>query len=173
LHFKYCPTFRSPLHNPQPKPFPFPSKRVLPYPTTKSHLPLAFPFYEAPTSHSTKYLLSHWCHMRQHPATKLAGAMNQPMYNLWWFSPWDLWGVGLINIVVLLMELISPSTILVLPITLPFQMLSPFLTSGLIKDSNIWVQFSGGLWVSVFVLVGCWQNLSEDSHTRLLSASTS
>jgi hypothetical protein len=37
-----------------------------------------------------------------------------------WFSPWKLWGFCLVDIVVLPMELQSPSALSTLPLTLPF-----------------------------------------------------
>ena len=69
----------------------------------------------------------------------------------WWFSPWELWMVCLVDIVVLPMVLQTTSAPSVLSLTL-----GPF------------AQFSG--WVLASTSGRC---LSGDSYIRLLSASTS
>jgi hypothetical protein len=76
----------------------------------------------------------------------------------WWFSPWNLWGVWLVDIIVLSMELQTPSAPSVLSLTPPL---------GPHEQLNGWLQAS----TSVFVRL--WQRLSGDSYIRLLSACTS
>ena len=46
--------------------------------------------------HRTKGLSSHWCLTRPSSATYAAGAMCSPL-----FSPWEFWGVWLVDIIVL------------------------------------------------------------------------
>jgi hypothetical protein len=72
----------------------------------------------------------------------------------WWFNPWELWVVWLVD-AVLLLGLQSPSAPLVLPLSLPLGYL----------DSVWWLAVT----ISVLVI---WQKLSRDSYTRFLSAST-
>ena len=69
----------------------------------------------------------------------------------WWFSPWKLWVVWLVDIV-LPMGLQTPSAPSTLPLTLPLG--SP--------SSAPWLAISGS------VSVRLWQNLSGDSYTRLI-----
>jgi hypothetical protein len=153
------PFLGSPPQTPYPTPLPFASKRVFLQPPTHSHLtPLASPFFGASSLHRTKCLPSHWCQMRPSSASYIAGALDRPMCMLfgWWFSPWELWGVWLIHTVLLLKGLQSSSAPLALPLTHPHW--------------GLQAQFNYLLWISASVLVGCWQSLSEDSHTRLLTA---
>jgi hypothetical protein len=75
-----------------------------------------------------------------------------------WFSPWQLWGIWLVDIVVLPMGLQIPSAPSVCDLTPP--LVSPR---------------SGWCWLcaSLSVFVRHWQSLSGNSYTRLLSASSS
>jgi hypothetical protein len=76
----------------------------------------------------------------------------------WWFSPWELWGIWLVDIVGPPMGLQTPSATSVLPLTPPL---------GSLAQSDGWLQ------VFASVLVRLWQSLSGDSYIRLLSASIS
>jgi len=71
----------------------------------------------------------------------------------WWFSPWELWLVGIV-----LMELQSSSAPSVL---------------SLIPPVGAHSQFDGLLLVFASVFFMLWLSLSEDSYIRLLSACTS
>ena len=95
------------------------SKRVLPHPPTHFCLtPLALPFFGEWSLHRTKHLPSHWCHIRWSSDTYLAEPLNCPcILFVWWFSLWELWGVWLVDIVVLPMGLQTPSSPSVLPLT--------------------------------------------------------
>jgi hypothetical protein len=77
--------------------------RVLPHPPTHSRLPtMAFPYTVASSLHRTKDLSSHWCLTRPSSANYEAGPMGPSKCTLgWWFSPWELWQVWLVGIVVL------------------------------------------------------------------------
>jgi hypothetical protein len=56
-----------------------------------------------------KDLPSHWCQIRPSSATYAAGAISPSKFLFgWWFSPWELWVVWLVD-TVLLMGLHSPS----------------------------------------------------------------
>jgi hypothetical protein len=92
--------------------------RVFPHPTTHSCLPaLAFPYTGASSLHRTKGLSSYWCPTRPSFATYAVGSMSLFMCTLeWWFSPWEFWGIRLIDIVVLLMGLQTPLAHSVLPL---------------------------------------------------------
>jgi hypothetical protein len=79
------------------------------------------------------------------------------VYSGWWFSLWELWGVCLVDIIVLPKGMQTPSAPSVLYITLPL---------GIPAQSNHCLQASS------FVFVRYCQNLLGDSNTRILSAST-
>jgi hypothetical protein len=108
LHFKWYPPSQLPLHN-----YPYPIFLLPPSP---------FPLWRCSFTHSHLTALaspppqdqgfsSHWCLARPSSATYLAGAMDFG----WWFSPWELWVVLLVDIV-LPMGLQSPSAPSVLPL---------------------------------------------------------
>jgi hypothetical protein len=70
---------------------------------------LAFPYTGALSLHRTKGLSSHWCTTRPSSATYVAGAMVSPSVLFgWWSSPWDLWEVWFVHIVVPPMGLQTP-----------------------------------------------------------------
>ena len=93
---------------------------MLPHPLTKHLTPLASPFDEATNFHRTKSLPSQWCQISQSSTKYIARAMDWLMYTLWlWFSPWELWGIWLVDTVVLPIGLHSPSAPSDLPLTLP------------------------------------------------------
>jgi hypothetical protein len=138
----------------------FASKRVLTHPPTPIRLtPSTFLFsgHQGPTEprallplmpdkgHPLLYMYLAWA---MGPSCVLFG---------WWFSPWELWGVQLVDIV-LPMGLQSPPV----PSVLPY-----------LFHLGLLIQFNGWVWVSAFILGRCWQSLSEDSYSRLLSANTS
>ena len=85
---------------------------------------LAFSYAGELILHRTKVLLFHWCQTKQSFVSYEAGAMSLSMCTLgWWFSPWELFGVWLIDIVVFPIGLQSPSATSVLPITPPLRCL--------------------------------------------------
>jgi hypothetical protein len=122
---------------PSTSPLPPVSVRVLPHLPTHSCLStLAFPYAGSWRLHSTKRLPSQWCQIRPSSATYAAGAMDPPCVLLgWWFSPWELWGVRLVDIGVLPMGLQTPSAPSVLPLT-PL-LWSPFLVIWLAASIHI------------------------------------
>ena len=78
------------------------------------------------------------------------------VYSGWWFSPWELWWVWLVDVVVLHLGLQITSGPSVLSLT-------PLL------GTLVSVQ-----WLAASIcLLRLWQSLSEDSYIRLLSACTS
>jgi hypothetical protein len=77
------------------------------------------------------------------------------VFPCWWLSPWEFWGVWLVDIVVLPMGLQTPSTPSVLSLT-------PLL--GTLHS----VQCLSAVSASVFVRL--WQDISGDRYIRLLSA---
>jgi hypothetical protein len=88
------------------------SMRLFPHPYPHSCLPsLAFPYPGALSLHKTKSLSSHWCLTKLTSASYVAGAMDPSMCTLfhWWLSSCELWGVWLVDIVVLPMGLQMPS----------------------------------------------------------------
>jgi hypothetical protein len=79
----------------------------------------------------------------------------------WWFSPSEVWGVWLTDIIVLPMGLQTPSVPSVLSPSPPLG--TPL---GTLAQSNAW------LWASASLFVRLWQNFLGDSYIRFLSAST-
>ena len=162
--FQSYPPSWFPLHKP-----PIPSHSLYFY-EGASHTPkcthfhltdLAFPYPGASSLHRTKGLPSNWCQIRPSSATYAAGGMGPSMCTLWlvvFFFPWELRGFWLVDIVVLLMGLQTPSSPSVLPLTPPL---------GCYAQSRGWLQASASVFVSI------WQILSGDSYIRLLSACTS
>jgi hypothetical protein len=95
------------------------SKRVLPYPPTHSHLTaLTFPIHWGIEPSQDQGPLLPLMPTRSSSATYSAGAVGPSMCTCWLcFSPWELWGVWLIDIVVLPMELQTPLAPSVLSLT--------------------------------------------------------
>jgi hypothetical protein len=94
--------------------------RMLSHSPTHSCLTaIAFPYSEASSLHRTKgpllslmpdkAILCHICNW-SHGVLHIFG---------WWFSPWELWGVQLVDIVVLPMGLQTPPAPSVFPLTPP------------------------------------------------------
>jgi hypothetical protein len=77
--------------------------------------------------------------------------MGHPMYILfgWWFSPWELWKVWLVDIVVLPMRLQTPSAPSVLALIPPL---------GSLCQSHVWLH------ASTSVLVRLRQSLSGQQY---------
>ena len=81
--------------------------------------PLLPPTLDSPTLghllslHRTKDLCSHWCLPRLYMQLELCVLLG------WWLSPWELWGIWLVDIVVLPMGLQTPSAPSVLSLTPP------------------------------------------------------
>jgi hypothetical protein len=157
LHFKYYPLSRSPLWKPPiPSPLPLPLWGCYPH----SLLPaLAFPYTGALNTLRPKSYFSQWCPTRSSSATYAAGAMGPSMCILWLVvqslgAPEGLGGWHCC----FLHEAATPPKLL--------QSLCQLLHQGWHAQSNGW------LWASPSVLVMLWQDVSGDSHIRLLSAST-
>ena len=97
--------------------------RKLPHlPTHYCFSALAFPYSGVLSLHWTKGLSSHWCPTRPSSATYAARAMGSlHVYVLfgWWFSSWELWGVWLVDNVVLSMRLQTASALSVLSLVPP------------------------------------------------------
>ena len=118
---------------------------VIPFPRSPSENPLSNPpspcFYKGvPSTHSpTPASLSWHSPTLGHPAftgprasPPIDAWQGHPLLHMrlepwvppcvlfgWWFSPWELWGVWLVDIVVLPMGLQTPSAPSVLPLTPP------------------------------------------------------
>jgi hypothetical protein len=69
--------------------------------------PPSFPYTGESSLHRTKGLPSHWCQIRSSCATYAAGAMGPAMCSLW-FTPWEVWRVWLVDIVVVPMGFLAP-----------------------------------------------------------------
>ena len=85
---------------------PFPSSPLpgAPSPTTHCRLPaLAFLYTRASSLDRTKDLFSHWCPIDKAILCYICGWSHGSLhvYSRWWFSPWELWGNWLVDIVVL------------------------------------------------------------------------
>jgi hypothetical protein len=81
-----------------------------PHPTNHSYFTaLPFLYNGAWNLHRTKGLSSHWC-LQGHPLLHMWLEPWVPpcVFFGQWFSPWQLWGVWLIDIVVLPIELQTP-----------------------------------------------------------------
>jgi hypothetical protein len=105
---------------PSPIPSALNSLTVLPLQPTHSHLTsLAFPYNRKSSLHRTKGFSSYSYQTMRSSATYAPGAMGPSMCALWWFSPWELWGVWLVDIVFLPMGLWTPSSPSVLSLTPP------------------------------------------------------
>ena len=59
---------------------------------THAHAHVYLPLW-ASSLYRIRHILSHWGQTRQSSATYVPGAMDHPMYALWWLSLWELWGV--------------------------------------------------------------------------------
>jgi hypothetical protein len=67
---------------------------------------LASPYTESSSFQRTKGLPYNWCQIRWSSATYAAGVMGPPCVLFgWWFSSWELWGIQLVDTVVLPMWL--------------------------------------------------------------------
>jgi hypothetical protein len=94
------------------------SIRVLPKPCTYSCLgTLAFSYTGPLSPHSTKGLSSHWCEIRLLHMQLEPWVLWYVLF-VWWFSPWELWGIWFANIV-LPIWLQTPSAPSVLALSLP------------------------------------------------------
>jgi hypothetical protein len=90
LHFKCYPLSWFPLQNPPSHPPPSVSMRVIPHPSTHSYLPTgAFtgPMASSPIDTQQGHLL---LYMQLEPWVTPCVLFG------WWFSPWELWGGGLV-----------------------------------------------------------------------------
>ena len=159
LHFKCYLLSWFPLHI---APFPFPLPLLL-WRCSPSHPPTPnSPHWHSPTlghpafTGPRAFLLIdvRKCHILLH--MRLEPWVPPRILFGWWFSPWELWVVQLVDIV-LPIGLQFPSAPSVLPLALP--LVSP--------GSVQWLA------VSASVLVRCWQGPSGNSYIRFLSASTS
>ena len=86
------------------------SMRMLPLPPTQPlppHCP-SIPLHWELSLHKTKDLSSYWCQTMPSSATYAARAMGLSMCTLW-FVVWELWGLWLVDIVVLPVSLQTPS----------------------------------------------------------------
>jgi hypothetical protein len=121
LHFICYPPSQVPLHSP-PIFFSLPPD-VLPHPLIQFCLSaLPFPYPGSSSFHRTKGLPYQWCQIRPSSPTYPAGAMRPPCVLFdWWFSPWELWEVGLVDVVVLPMVLQTSSAPSVLALTSPLK----------------------------------------------------
>jgi hypothetical protein len=116
--------------------------------------------------HRAKGLSSHWCLTRSssptwvlHVNSLVTGLVPTCVLLGYWFSPRELWGICLVDIIVFPMGLQTPSAPSVL---------SPSLGTPL---GTLWsVQW---LWASTSVFARLWQSFSGDSFIRLLSAHSS
>ena len=87
-------------------------------PPTHSHFPtLACAYTGALNLHRTKDLSSHWCLTR--PSSAIYALEPWDPLFCWWLSPWVLWEVWFVHIVVLPIRLQTPSNPSVLPLTPP------------------------------------------------------
>lgn len=127
------------------------------HPSTYSHITaLAFLHTGAPSLYSGRSPLPLMTDKATYAAESPVGPSMCTLW--WWFSPWELWGIWLVNILVLSMGWETPSAPSVLPVTSP-------LCSHV--QSYVW------LWPWTSVLMRLWQSLSGDSHARLPSTSAS
>jgi hypothetical protein len=157
LHFKCYPLVQFPLQkSPNPSFFPLLIWGCSP---THPHTPTSLHWHSLTLGRElslfrTKGLSFHWClpllHMQMEPWV--------PPCISWWFSPWELWGDWLVNIVFLFMGLQTPSTPSVLSLT-------PSLGTS--------IQCMFGCVHPHLLLVRLLQRCSGDSYTRLMTESTS
>ena len=120
LHFKWYPLSWYLPWNPLShhlSPFFF----VNVHPPTNNFLPaLAFPYTGTSSLHRNKDLSWSWCQAELSCTTYPAGPMSPSMSIFgWWFSPWELWGFWMVDIVILPMVLQTPSAPSVLNLTPP------------------------------------------------------
>jgi len=143
--------------NPYPILLPLLLMRVL-TPNPSHLIALAFPYTGASSLHNG--LSSHWCQIRPSSVAYVAGAMGPAPWVPfgWWFSPWKLRCVWLVDIIVLLTGLQTTSAHSVLSLAAPLWSLCS-------------LQY---LPVSIHICICLlWQILSGDSYIRFQSASTS
>ena len=137
--------------------------RMFPHPPTHSCLHAhAFPSTGVSSLHRTKDLSSHWCLTRPSSTTYAAGAMGPYLYSLVGsLVPGSYGGVWLVDIIVLSMDLQTPSALSVLFLTPPL---------GTPLGTLYSVQW---LAANIHMFVRLWQRLSGDSYIGLLSACNS
>ena len=114
--------------------------------------------------------LGHWAFTGPRASPPIDAQQGHPLLHMqlepcvllgWWFSPWELWGIWLVDIVVLPEGVQTPSAPSA-PQSFPY-----LLHWGPCAQSN------GCLQASASVFAKLWQSLSGDNYIRLLSASTS
>jgi len=151
-----------------------------PYSSILSYPPLLLLLWGcSPTHPSTLSCLStwhsptlgHWAFIGPRSSPPIDAQQGNPLLHMrleprnppcvffgWRFSPWELRGVCLVDVVVLPMDCKS------------IQLLQSFLQ---LLHWGPHAQSNGWLWASASVFVTLWQSLSDDSYIRLLPASTS
>ena len=87
--------------------------------TYSQHLILAFPYTGTLSLHKYRGQISHSCHTRPSFATYVVGHMCTHWLGSWGVSLWKLWGLWLVDIIVLPMGLQTPSVPSVLSLTPP------------------------------------------------------
>jgi hypothetical protein len=132
--------------------------RVLPHPPTLFSLPvLAFPYIGRLSLHRTKNLSSNWCQTRPSSATYVAVAKSPSMHTLWLvISLWELYGIWLVDIVLLPMGLQNPSA--------PSANFFNYSIGDPVLGSMV------GLCASASVFVRLRQSLLGDRYIRIQSA---
>ena len=88
-------------------------------PTQSSLISLAFPYTGASSTHRTKGLPSHWCHIRPSSATNADGAICPSMCIVGLVYYTNSGGIWLFDIVVLPKEMQTPSATSILPLAPP------------------------------------------------------
>jgi hypothetical protein len=101
-------------------PFPLASMRVFPHPPTHASL-LSHSSILGHQAFTGPRFSSHTDAQQGHPLLRIWLEPWVPPCVLfgWWFSPWELWGFWLVDIVVLPMGLQTPSALLVLSLSPP------------------------------------------------------
>jgi hypothetical protein len=150
LKFQMLSPFSVPSHLPFPWFHEGVPPLIQPLPLPPPQIPLHWGIYQAFTGSRTSPPIVAWqghpfLHVQLEPCIRLC----------WWLSPWELWGIWLTDIVVLPMELQTPSTPSVLS-------LIPIL--GIPHSVQ---------WLAANIRFCICKAFSADSHIRLLSACTS
>ena len=83
------------------------------HPTTPAHCP-SFPLSWGIKPSQDQGIPSLWCHIRQ-----LEPWVPPCVFFSWWFSPWELWRIWLVDAVVLPMGFQTPLALSVLPLISP------------------------------------------------------
>jgi len=107
--------------SPIPPPPPPASMRMLQLLPTHSNLNIqALPYTGEMSLHRTKNSSSYWCCTMSSSVHMWLESWVPPHVLLgWWFSPWELWRIWLVDIVVLPMRLQTPSATSVFSLTPP------------------------------------------------------